>query len=527
MTPRHADVVLHRGVLLTQEARQPVAEAIAVAGGRILAVGRSDDLLPLAGPGTRLVDLAGRTLVPGFVDAHAHVWKIGHLLTSLLDVRTSAGMPDLQAQLRQADRRLPHGAWLLGRGFNEARLRERRMPVRADLDAAVPDRPVVLTRTCGHIVACNSAALRAAGLRRDTGAPAGGIVDRDEAGEPTGILRETAMGLVTRHVPTPTRSDYVAMIEAALDHQRTLGITSTTDAGVQPALADAYRSMDAQGRLGSRVNVMALRLVDGVGLVPLGDRRVSDHLRLDTVKFFADGGLSGATAALRTRYRHAETQGVMRLEEQELAALAREAHGAGWRIATHAIGDGAIEMVLRVYAELGGGTARPRIEHFGLPDASQLAQAAALGVIVVPQTVFVHALGRNFRAYLPDGLLARAYPVRAMLDAGLTVALSSDAPVVADDNPLLGMQAAILRRDDEGEAIAADQTISAAEALAAYTIGGAAASGDEGNRGSLSAGKWADFAVLSANPLAVAPEALTSIRVEQTWIGGQMVFETC
>ncbi len=381
-------------------------------------------------------------------------------------------------------------------------------------------------RTCGHIVACNSLALERAGIGRDTPAPPGGEIDRRDDGEPSGVLRETAMGLVLRHVPDPTRDEYAAMIAAALGRQLSLGITSTTDAGVAPPLLDAYRSLDAERRLTARINVMALRVMDGGGTFPLPAARVdSDRLRLDTVKFFADGGLSGATAALSLPYRHADIRGVLRFADDELVARFREVDAAGWRLAVHAIGDAAIEQVLRGFETLGPRRPGHRIEHFGLPDAGHLARAARLGVIAVPQTVFVHALGRNFRQYLPDVLLARAYPVRAMLDAGLTVALSSDAPVVENDSPLAGVQAAILRRDAEGHAIAADQAITLDEAFAGYTRGGAAATGDDGTRGTLAAGMHADLVVLSGNPWETPPEALDTLRVVQTWVGGRLAYE--
>lgn len=501
------------------------ATGLAVADGRISAVGDAADVMALKRADTRIVDLDGQTLIPGFVDAHAHIWKIGHLLTTLLDVRGASSLADLSSRLRDHAGRLPPGAWLSGRGYNEARFAEGRAPTRADLDAVVTDRPVVLMRTCAHIVVCNSLALERAGVNRETVTPPGGLIDRGDDGEPTGVLRETAMGLVLRHVPPPTADDYATMITAAMRHQLSLGITSTNDAGVAPAILDTYRRLDENGELPSRINVMALRVVDGEGVVPLpAERQVSDRLRIDTVKFFADGGLSGATAALSVRYRHADTRGVLRFAYEELLALAREAHDAGWRIATHAIGDTAIDQVLRVYEALGSGPVRHRIEHFGLPNVDLLSRASRLGVIAVPQTVFVHALGRNFRQYLPEAMLARAYPVRTMLDAGVTVALSSDAPVVEDDSPLLGIQAAILRRDEDGHEIAGGQAISLEEALDAYTRGAAVAAGDEGNRGRLREGMWADLAVLSGNLSETPPEALTSLRVTQTWVGGEQAF---
>jgi hypothetical protein len=196
-------------------------------------------------------------------------------------------------------------------------------------------------------------------------------------------------------------------------------------------------------------------------------------------------------------------------------------------VATHAIGDVAIDQVLEVYESLGPhprGYAH-RIEHLGLPDTAQLRRAARLGVVAAPQTVFIHSLGRNFRDQLPESFLARCYPVRAMLDAGLTVALSSDAPVVEDDNPLLGIAAACTRRDAEGHRIAPSQAITAAEALYAYTMGGALATGDERNRGSIEVGKWADLAVLSDNPLNVEADAIPGIQVQMTVFAGNVVFE--
>ena len=518
-----AALTFENGHLLTQEPSRPTAVAMAVRDGKIVGVGPVAEMRSLAGPGAGRVDLGGRTMIPGFNDAHAHLWKIGHLLTTMVDLRRTRALADMAPLLRAAHLRLGPAAWLLGRGYNEANLAEGRAPLRADLDAVVPDRPVVMTRTCGHSYAANSAALARAGITRDTADPAGGLIGRDAHGEPTGLLHETAMGLINRHLPPSTRDDFAAMITAATRHQLTLGITSTNDAGVNPELLAVYRWMDREQLLPSRVNVMALRAVDGVGVVPLPERHRSDRLRVDTVKFLADGGLSGATAALSMEYRHAPTRGVLRFEREELLALAREAHDAGWRVATHAIGDVTIDQVLDVYAALGRGPMRHRIEHFGLPSAAQLARAAALGVIASPQTVFLHELGKNFRAYIPDALFARTYPVRAMLDAGVTVALSSDAPVVENDNPLQGMRSAIDRADGDGRAILPEQSITAAEALYAYTMGGAIASGDADNRGSLAVGKWADVAILSGDPLATPVHDLTNLRVEATWLGGSLV----
>jgi predicted amidohydrolase YtcJ len=521
------DLVLHNGVVLPC-GHATGATAVGVRDGRVALVGDDRVVLGTAGARTRRIDLGGRTLIPGFNDAHAHIWKIGHLLTTMVDLRRVRSLDELARAVRQAADRLPGGAWVLGRGYNEAAMDERRPPTRADLDRAAPGRAVVLTRTCGHIYSVSSRALELADIGPSTDAPSGGVIEHDEQGMPNGLLHETAMGLITRAIPPPTAGDYEAMIGAALRHQLAFGITSSADCGVSPQLLSVYRSMDANGALPSRVNVMPLRLLDSAPeAVPLPDQYVSDMLRVDTVKLLADGGLSGATAALSVPYRHDRTRGVLRFSTDALRALCVESHEAGWRIAIHAIGDVAIDQVLGVYESLGPhprGLAH-RIEHFGLPDALQLRRAARLHVIAAPQTIFVRALGRNFRAYLPDSLLPRTYPVRAMLDAGVRVALSSDAPVVEDDNPMSGMAAAITRRDADGALIAPHESITAAEALQAYTMGGAIATGDEVNRGSIEAGKWADLALLSGNPLTASPERMTELAVDMTILAGRVAYE--
>jgi predicted amidohydrolase YtcJ len=521
------DALLFNGNILTLDGAPP-ANAVLFHNGRIARVGDSQTLFEEASAGTERIDLAGRTAVPGFSDAHAHIWKIGHLLTSLLDLRRTASIPDLVDAVRVRDRRLPEGQWLLGRGFNEIAMAEKRKPTRRDLDQASAHRPVALTRTCGHICVVNSAAMRLAGIEAHTPAPAGGVIERDEQGEPNGILHETAIGLVNRVIPPPSASGYEEMVTAALKHQLSLGITASSDCGVTPELLAVYRDMDRQGALPARILVMPLRKVDGrAEPVPLPGKHCSEMLRVDTVKFLADGGLSGATAALSIPYRHANTKGTLRFEPEELRRLCEESHNAGWKIATHAIGDVAIDLILEIYEGLAGrpNGVRHRIEHFGLPSVEQLRRAARLAVISVPQTIFIHALGGNFLEMVPDALLPRTYPIRNMLDAGLTVALSSDAPVVEDDNPITGMYAAILRRTKDGRTVAADQGITAQEALYGYTMAGAIASGESQLRGSLTAGKWADVAVLSANPLEVNPEMLPELRVEMTFLAGKKVWE--
>lgn len=516
-------IVFYNGTLLTQDPSKPRAEALAVDGRRIVAVGDWDDIEPLAGSGTRKIDLEERVMVPGLNDAHVHVWKVGQLLTSLLDLRPVRSLGELSEWLRRKHRELPDGAWLLGRGYNEASMVEQRQPTRADLDALRINRPVAVTRACGHMMVANSHALELGGVDRNTDAPAGGAIERDESGEPTGLLQETAMGLLKTVMPDPSVSEYAEMITAANEAQVRKGITSVSEAGAYPDVVSAYRLLERGRNLGVRANVMAMTLAGEQLLsLPLPERFVSDFLRIDSVKLFADGGLSGGTAALMSPYRNSGSKGLLRVEAEALYDMAASATDAELRVCIHAIGDAAIECVLATYERLS--RLGQRIEHFGLPNASQLARAKGVGATVVPQSVFIHSLGPNFRHHLTDEYLTRCYPIRSMLDAGLVVALSSDAPVVPDDNPFLGIQAAVTRRDLDGVLIAEAEAVSVEEALYAYTMGGALASGDGDNRGSLSTGKWADLVVVDRDPTTIDPDELDQIRVVESYIGGELRF---
>jgi predicted amidohydrolase YtcJ len=246
------------------------------------------------------------------------------------------------------------------------------------------------------------------------------------------------------------------------------------------------------------------------------------------MKFFADGGMTSATAAISLPYREVGTNGVLIWEPEDMTESMWQAHQAGLRIGTHANGDVAIEHVLTSYEAICQRTPelaiRHRIEHLALPTAEQLARLAALRVMIATQTVFLPAMGATFRRYMPEHYYDRAYGVRSMLDAGLTVALSTDAPVVPDDNPLLGLKSAIDRKDHAGNPLGDQQGISPLEALTAYTLAGAILSGDEANRGSITPGKWADLVILSGDPLTTPSEELLSLWVEATYVGGKLVY---
>jgi predicted amidohydrolase YtcJ len=519
-------LLFSNGIIHTLDPSLPIPEAVLVGDdGRIAAVGAR---AALESPRVRHIDLAGRTLIPGFNDAHVHVSWLGMLLTSLVDTRihVAPNIPAIVERLAARAQSQPPGSWIEGVGYNEAQLPEGRHLTRHDLDRASAAHPILVTRTCGHIAVANSLALRLAGIDAATPNPPGGVIVRDADSAPTGILQETAMTLVAHLIPTPGPDLVEAAITAAQRHQLSLGITSATDPDVSPDQLRVYRAMDARGALRVRMNLLAGRRSGDVRF-PLPEVYLSDMLRVDSVKFFADGGMTSATAAISTPYRETGTRGVMIWEDEDLADSMWEAHSAGLRIGTHANGDVAIEQVLKIYEllEQRRPGMRHRIEHLALPTPDQLARLRAIGAMAATQTVFLPAMGATFRRYMPEHFYTRAYGVRSMLDAGLTVALSTDAPVVADDNPLLGLKSAIDRRDHAGAPLGPNQAISPAEALWAYTQAGAILSGDEQNRGSITRGKWADLAVLSGDPLNTPPDGLLGLVVEQTYVAGDLAYE--
>jgi len=529
-TPAHAELILYGGTIHTLDQAAPLVEAVAIGNGRILAVGARDEIEALAHTNARRIDLGGRTLIPGFNDAHIHLWKVGMLLTGMIDTRVTVTptIPAIIDAFRARAESTPAGRWLTGRGYHELSLPEQRHPTRADLDQASTAHPIQLIHTSAHLAVVNTRALQLAGITAQTPDPTGGEIDRDEHGEPTGLLRETAMNLVNAIVPPPTPDEFEAALLAGAKQCLRLGITSITEPGITADQIAVYQRLKADRRLPVRANVMALRYDPANQKLPLPERYESDWLRLDTVKLFADGGLSSATAALSIPYPNSDKRGLPRYTDEQMHALVWDIHRAGLRAAVHAIGDVAIGQVIDAVEYANNrliSRMRHRIEHFGLPNAAQLAKAKHR-IAVVPQAVFIQALGDSFLKYTPPELIGQIYPLRAMLDAGLPIALSSDAPVVPDFNPLLGIRAAADRRTAAGQLIASEQAIDVADALRMYTMGGATVAGEASLKGSLTPGKLADLVVLSGDPLRAPIERLTDLQVELTILNGQVVYSS-
>lgn len=524
-----SSVIIHNANLLSfHNGYAPGKDTIAIEGSMIKAVGRWDELQPLVQPGTQVIDAGGRTLMPGFNDSHIHIWKVGNLMTYMLDVRSAASLDEMLQMIADYNRRNPDATWITARGFNEAGWKDGRMPDKNDLDKVVSDKPVHVIRTCAHFAVVNTKALEVSGITANTPVPGGGVMYRGADGGPNGIFSETALGMVGKHIPAYTRDELKVMVKAARQQLYSLGITAATDPAVDPLLLEAYYELHQAGELGFRLNAIPILLPDG-GEKPyqLPAYYQSPWLNVNTVKFFSDGGLSGKTAALKRHYKDSDEQGVLRLQKEQYLALASSAMEKGLGIATHAIGDAAIEFVVGIYKELNSKFPDiiKRIEHLGLPEEKHLADMAGYNIATSMQTIFISELGKNFRRYLDQEYIDRCYPVKSVLKHGILTALSSDAPVVGNLNPLKGAEAAITRKDNEGFAIAPGEAISIDEALRAYTVN-AARIGATPQLGSLQAGQLADFIVLSDDPLKTPPEKLTAIKAEQTWVDGKLVYQT-
>ena len=510
------------------------AQSMLVRDGRIAALGPAAAVRAAAQPGAAVLRLDGATVIPGLIDAHCHVINVGYLAAGAdCSQPTAPDIAAIQARLRAAAAATPTGSWVMGSGYVEYKLAERRHPTRADLDAAVPDRPAVIYHTSLHACVLNSPALREAGFADGQPDPSDGVLGRDDQGRLTGVVFE---GPMFRVFADKLRDDLAGMDAAARARvvrragQRlaALGLTAACDADMRCPTLAAYAEADEDGGLSQRIYGLTVHdQVDELVTSGLRGRR-SGRLAAEAVKIWADGGMSSRTAAIHGTYPVPPFgSGVLYFAPDELTAIVRDLAARGFQVCIHAQGDRAIEITLDAYAQTLAGTRgnprRHRIEHGGAMYPALTARAAALGIPVVSQPGFLSGLGDGFAEAFPDqaDLL---YAFRSWQRAGITVAGSSDAPVITPD-PLTGIRDAILRRTAGGRVIGPDERLAAREALAMYTAGGAFAMHRETEIGSLEPGKLADFTVLDRNPLSVEPEQITGIRVLATVVDGTPTYQ--
>ncbi len=529
-----ADFVVRHARIRTMWDELPFAEALAAWRGRILAVGRDEEIADLIGPGTRVLDAGGGVVLPGFHDAHCHILLFGLSLVEV-NVRGATTIAEIVEAVAAHAHRTPPGRWIRGGGYNENKLQERRHPTRHDLDPVSPHHPVWLSHVSGHMGIANSRALAIAGITRETPDPPGGRIVRDAEGEPTGLLLETAQELIKRVLPPYTLEETKAALEAAGRQMAAEGITAAQDAWagwIAPEEFRAYQEAVVEGLLPQRiwlmVDVERLTLRDGRFDFAFGLHTGfgSERLKLGAIKIFTDGSLIGRTAALRQPYMDPpDVTGMLVKDPRTLVELIRCAHTGGWQVAMHAIGDRAIEAALEAIEEVMGpeaGRFRPRIEHCGVLAPDLLERLRRLQVVVVTQPRFIYELGDGFRGALGEERARWTYPLASL--RGVPLAFSSDRPVV-DGAPLKGIQAAVLRCTQSGNPFVLEEAFTVEEALRAYTIGAAYAAFAESELGALAPGRWADLVVLGEDPLEVNPERLAEIPVLVTVVGGKIVWE--
>jgi len=515
LSTQSADLVLYNANVLTMAPQQPRAELVAVSAGGIIRVGPNDDLDLLGGRPKR-IDCEGRTVIPGFNDAHAHILSYA---SSLLSVDCSpasvVSIPDIQENIRQQVERTPRGTWIRASGYNEFYLAEHRHPTRHDLDRAAPHHPVKLSHRSLHACVLNSLALSLAGISIETPDPPGGLIDRElETGEPSGILFGMNSSINEQVMPPLGEEELRQGIKLANKDFISCGITSVQDATVRNGFEQwqTFLRMKEKGELVPRITMMfghhALADLEERGLGPgYGDT----GLRLGAVKLTLD-----------------ETSGQLNPSQEELNEAVLMAHRGVFQVAIHAVEEGtveaaanALEYCLHISPKVDH---RHRVEHCSVCPPPLLRRLRDIGAVVVTQPAFIYYSGERYLQEVPDTRLPWLYRMSSFLEGGLRLAGSSDCPVVPC-KPLVGVYAAVNRRAENGQVLSPEEAVTPEEALQIYTAGGAYASFEEGLKGSIEVGKLADLVVLSADPIAVAPEAMKGIEVERTIVGGQVVWE--
>ncbi|HXV75122.1 MAG TPA: amidohydrolase [Candidatus Polarisedimenticolaceae bacterium] len=540
-----ADLILTNGRLVTVDDARPEAEALAVRGGLILAVGSNDEIARFRGDATEVIDLAGRLAIPGFIEGHAHFTGLGQSLM-IVDLRDAHGWDEVVARVAAAADEAPPGEWILGRGWHQEKWDSaprpdvEGYPVHDRLSAATPDHPVALTHASGHAAIVNALALEAAGISDDTADPPGGTILRDADGRATGVLRETAEGLVERAIEARDRERSPQAIEERTRRQIELataeclsnGVTSFQDAGSSFSTVDRLAAAAEDGTLGVRLWVMLNESNAALAQVTERFPLIDEHdqmLTVRAVKRVMDGALGSHGAWLLEPYSDlGDSVGLPTIAVEELAQAARIALDRGLQLCVHAIGDRANREVLDVfetaYAEAPDADLRWRVEHAQHLHPDDLPRFADLGVIASMQAVHCTSDG----PWVPDRIgTARAatgaYMWRALLDSGAVVTNGTDAPVEEID-PIANFHASVTRRMRDGERFFPEQRMTREQALRSYTLDAAYAAFEEGLKGSLTPGKLADVTVLSRDIMTVPEEQILDAEVVYTIVGGRLAY---
>ena len=520
-----SDLIIENARIYTGNPKQPAASSLAVRHGRISAVGTS--LAEHRGPRTRRLDLKGAVVIPGFIDAHAHMAGLGDLLRTL-DFRHARSIAEVCERVREAARTRPPGQWIRGRAWDQTNWGGA-FPAAEPLTEAAPHHPVFLTRVDGHAGWVNRKALELAGITKSTPDPPGGRIIRDGQGSPTGILIDRAQDLVRSRIPAMPLEEIRQRIELAARECARMGLTGVHDAGVGETELAAYRELISAGMLPVRVYAM----IGGAGphwrsWLAKGPE-IGDRLTVRSIKLMADGAMGSRGAAVWQPYSDDPgNTGLLLLGQADIERIAREAISRGFQVNTHAIGDRANRIVLDAYGAVlkGANSRRFRIEHAQVVSLPDFALFARYGVIASIQSTHATSDMRWAAARLGPDRLAGAWAARRFLRAGVRIANGSDFPV-EHVNPLWGFYAAIARQDHAGrppDGFLPDQKLTREEALRSFTIDAAYAAFEENDKGTIEPGKFADFIVLSADIMKIPPPEILKTRVTSTFLGGEIVY---
>ncbi len=521
--PIAVDLILTNGKVVTVDEAFTLANTVVVNEGRIVEVGAAE-IVGKYDAGS-LVDLQGKILMPGFIDSHTHIR--GRPLR-YIELGEVSSISEIQRLIRIKADELGSGEWITGYGWSEDNLVEGRKPLRQDLDSAAPNNPITLTRAGGHSAVVSTLALQLADITDDTPDPAGGVIERDENGVATGVIREV-QGIVGRLVPDSTYDELIGSLEVNLNALLAKGITSITDASKRPRdylmFEEIYTrpgaklprsTLQFQWRNPQAIEELKARVGDG-----------NDFLKIGPIKIFADGGFTGPAAYTKEPYlNQGDYRGFLDIPEEELVALINEIHDAGWQMGIHAIGDAAIELVVDTLADALDRSPRENhrnyLNHFTMrPSDATMDKMAQHDILITQQPNFTYTLEGRYVANLDGWRLEHNNPLRSPMDHGIFVAISSD---ILPIGPLVGIYAAVTRKGMSGRVFGADEAISVEEAVRGYTINSAYINFDEDIKGSLEVGKLADMIVLSDDVLTVDAESIMDIEIEQTYVGGELVY---
>ena len=525
------DLIAVNGRIYTVDPAVPWVEALAVCGERIARTGTTRDIEALAGPATRRLELAGRTVLPGFNDSHVHLTDGGTQLVevNLRDARTPE---ETAARLAAYVKTQPRGRWILGGFWDHEAWPQKALPTRALIDAVTADNPVFIQRLDGHMGLANSVALKLAGITAKTPTPDGGTIVKDAQGEPTGMLKDNAMVLVTRVVPPPKLEEIIEKARAALRHAASVGVTTIQDMTQSGDQLRAYQSLRAAGQLPVRITSHQNRDIDSLVAAGIESGFGDDWLRIGGIKLFADGAMGSGTAAFFEPYADdPTTSGLLIQSEQALQEKMRRADAAGFQLVVHAIGDRANAVVLDIIEKLEREGAlrrgRPRIEHAQVVRDSDKARFKSLGVIASIQPSHCIDDMRWAEKRIGRERVTIAYDFKSFVDAGARVAFGTDW-FVEPLNPMLGLYAAVTRQFPDGTPQGGwfpEERLSLAQAIEFYTAGSAYGEFTDDRKGRLKPGYLADFIVLSKPIFDVSPRELLDTTVVTTVVGGRVVYE--